>query len=218
MLVRLPAFRLCDPICINPTQRAKRLSLLADLCSLPVFAKRPHTGFRTGAITNACSAFTRPSMELLCNLPPELVSSIFSFLPATSLASVCLVNHACLFLSLPILYANMDCINLTGTLSFLRRLARDPAGLVASQAVEVRSIRIPRRPATHEVKAGIAAALANAILLARLPHLVFLDWPFDYIRRCFLEDEYAARFDEPLWEALLTARSKLPVGFVAAHM
>ena len=140
---------------------------------------------------------------LLSELPPEILSYILSFLSASSLASVCRVNHALLSVSLPVLYNHLDCQNLASTISCLRRLSKDATSFIAQHASEVRSIRLPRTPATHEVKAGIAAALAIAVVQKMLPNLVLLDWPFGYIRRGFLEDEDAARFDEPLWEALL---------------
>jgi hypothetical protein len=132
----------------------------------------------------------------------------------------------------PGLYTRLICGNLTGTLRLFRRLAKDSniiegrssasnpsergvVHLYNSQntptsyeyihryASSVTTVHIPYIIATHEVKSAIANALAQCIELGKLPNLKELDWPFTYIKRGFLEDVDAARFDERLWQALL---------------
>ena len=72
----------------------------------------------------------------------------------------------------------------------------------ARYAANVRSIAIPRRRATHEVKTAIATALAECISKGWFPNLRHLEWPFYHMRRGFLEEADACMFDEPLWKAL----------------
>lgn len=76
------------------------------------------------------------------------------------------------------------------------------ADFAARYAANVRSIAIPRRRATHEVKTAIATALAECISKGWFPQLRHLEWPFYHMRRGFLEEADACMFDEPLWKAL----------------
>lgn len=161
----------------------------------------------------------------LASCPPEILAAILAFLDVPDLAAVSLVSRTMFDLSTPLLYSSLDCQNLTGTLGLLRRLSstttkvaaaaaavdkqRSATSLIVVYSSSVKTIRIAKRPATHEVKAAIAQSLADAIQAGHLPNLRLLDWPFGYIRRGFLEDEHAARFDEPLWQALLDGCPRL---------
>lgn len=64
------------------------------------------------------------------------------------------------------------------------------------------AIYLPKIAATHEVKAAIALALAQCIQLGYFPNLKELRWPFSFVRRGFLEEHDAAKFDEPVYQAI----------------
>lgn len=144
-------------------------------------------------------------MVQLLDLPTEVLLQVFSHLNHASLANVCATSHSLHALILPILYTSISPGSLTGTLRLFRRLAEGPseAGYIGMYAHLTTSIYLPKIPATHEVKTAIALALSQCIQSGYFPSLRNLRWPFTYVRRGFLEEHDAARFDEPVYSTML---------------
>lgn len=174
-------------------------------------------------LRNECNTlyFTRPrngGMTAFDDLPPEVILQICTYLPHRSLVHLCATSKSLHALTLPLLYTSLVPGSLTGCLRLFRQLAKGNVGnsssnssYISTYAPLVESISMPKIPATHEVKAAIALALSQCIENGSLPALKELKWPFTFVRRGFLEEINACRFDEPLWRALADTYHELYV-------
>lgn len=147
------------------------------------------------------------------DLPTETHLQICSYLDHPSLAKLCATSHTLHDLVLPVMYTTIKPASLTGTLRLFRRLAKGPSSGETSYIVKyaplTTAIYLPKIAATHEVKVAITLALAECIQLGYFPNLRELRWPFTYVRRGFLDEEDAARFDEPLYQAIAATYESL---------
>lgn len=152
-------------------------------------------------------------MVYFMDLPTETHVQICSYLDHPSLAQLCATSHALHDLVVPLMYTTIKPPTLTGTLSLFRTLARGPsseaAGYIGKYAPATTAIHIPKIAATYGVKVAIANALAECILSGYLPNLRELRWPFTIVNRGFLEEPDAARFDEPLYQAIVATYENL---------